>query len=141
MGETGRGGKVWEVYRKLRVCPSDGCGVQVATFSALRMHVRNRHPRVTLVMRGGRMVKCKQCGIFVPGWRVTGSHTASQQCRMGREQRSRQLEWREQKCRRETTLTIGGERMENVWTFNYLGWKMREDNDDWGSALRNIMKA
>jgi exonuclease III len=122
-------------------CPSQCCPAYLQSSLSMRQHFRTQHHCDTIIVDGTNMPQCTKCGIFAHN-ALSEQHQKSQDCIKWttiREQRQSNVS--EQEISRNTVFTTGGETIENVTEFKYLGRILRNNDSDNAAVESNIQKA
>ena len=127
-------------------CPVEGCPFRVRANERskrgnLRTHFRLRHVRDTIcVEEEGQLPRCTKCGIFMRDAN-SEKHYASVDCRKFALVREKEVRAERQVSALQVTFTVGGEEIERVKQFRYLGRILDEDDDDSFAAGRQLARA
>jgi hypothetical protein len=122
-------------------CPSAGCPSYLQTSLSMRQHFRTQHRNDTLIVNGQLLPKCNKCGIFQQN-ALSTQHHQSQDCLKWTEIRQqRQLNITQQETARSAVFTTGGEGIENVDAFKYLGRILSKNDSDCAAVENNLQKA
>jgi Reverse transcriptase (RNA-dependent DNA polymerase) len=122
-------------------CPIKGCPSSLQSSLSMRQHFRTQHHRDTIIVDGTTMPKCTKCGISVHN-ALSNRHQQSQDCikwTLIREQRQSNVS--QQETARNTVFTTGGEKIENVTEFKYLGRILTNKDSDSAAVESNLQKA
>ena len=125
----------------MRVCPRPECGVKLSGFQSLLVHFQNRHPKVKLMMSGGRVVQCLKCDLHIIGNQVKCKHYESVSCREGTKKKARRRIEQKNKEDMEKRIRIENTELTQVPNFKYLGRMITQDKDDREAIDVNIQKA
>ena len=88
--------------------------------------------------------KCAYCKLFVPvdqDGNIPAAHYRTKYCRDGTIRAARRSAIEDQRKAQLREFTIGGEKLERVWEFSYLGRIIEERDDDTLAIKKNIKKA
>ncbi len=120
-------------------CPVPGCGARITQRYGMRRHFGFRHPMAAVHFPDeGPLQECLECGMKVPN---LVAHKGNQLCIRMRERKMRRLQEESNRRAMEVEFKVGGQKIERVPHFKYLGRIVAEDDDDWPSITANIRKA
>ena len=127
-------------------CPVHGCEYRVnandkVKRTSMRIHFRLRHIEDTIVIdQEGQLPQCRLCGFF--GSRTdSDGHRESLVCQKFAERRRQYFQAQRQARAKEVTFQVGGQELNRVNRFRYLGRVLDEDDDDVHAALRQLSRA
>jgi hypothetical protein len=128
-------------------CPVTGCEYQVrandgSKRTSMRHHFRGRHIEDTIVIEEeGQLPQCRLCGFFAKGV-DSEAHRATQTCTKYAEHRRQHFQAKRQtRAREEVTFQVGGQEINRVSQFRYLGRILEEDDNDVYAASRQLSRA
>lgn len=107
----------------------------------MRTHFGNRHREHIIIIREeGCLPRCPSCGFFGASM-LERRHITSQLCKINTEKRQRYFKNVELMRARETTFEVGGETIQRVEDFKYLGRILDEVDDDTKAMRQQVRKA
>ncbi len=125
-------------------CPVPQCAGTSSTRFSLRQHFLMQHPQdlVCIPAEGSRpLPKCDQCGLQTPVRDLNGGHHRTELCQRGWERKCQHVAAARSQQALEQMFTCGGEGLERVEVFKYLGWLISYNDADTQAMLSNLRKA
>jgi hypothetical protein len=119
--------------------PVQDCPGKATTRHNMRRHFAEFHPKVKLTIEEeGPLPRCKKCEMFVSN---PITHKETELCKTLQKRRANEEAVKQNKIDNQVEIKIGGELIEKVDTFLYLGrWMTVEDLDE-VATINNIWKA
>jgi hypothetical protein len=125
-------------YKQHRQCP-----VLIKDRYGMRRHFLFRHYYydTIVILKEGRLPRCKNCGMFCTLVALAGKHMQSAICREGAKQNKRKI--MNLKCIRafRCTFLIQDQPIKMVMNFRYLGQILTPGDNNWVAARWNLKKA
>ena len=137
--ETGRYSLTFQ-KGKTNKCPVPQCTGGGRDKFGIYRHFCFMHPRADIVItEDGILPKCSLCGMRVSG--DISKHQTSYTCKKGSYRRQNEIKQDQQFQANNVKFYIGGEELERVHHFKYLGRILTENDDDTMCIEGNLKKA
>ena len=120
-------------------CPVENCPGHSTTRHNMRRHFAELHPMVNIIIEEeGPLPRCQLCKMFVS---KPATHGTTQLCKSLQERRKNEENIKQNAIDNQHEIFIGGESIEKVDKFLYLGRWMTANDSDEMAAINNVRKA
>ena len=120
-------------------CPVKDCPGRATTRHNMRRHFAEFHPNVSVnIEEEGQLSRCPRCKMFVSN---TITHGNTKLCKILQGKRLKEEIVKQNVLDNEYDIKIGGESIEKVDSFLYLGRWITVDDSDEMATINNIRKA
>lgn len=120
-------------------CPVENCPGRATTRHNMRRHFAEFHPKVTVIMEEeGPLPRCHLCKMFVSN---ATTHNSTKLCKTLQAKREKEEKVSQNAMDNKFDIKIGGESIEKVDSFLYLGRWLTVDDSDEVATISNIRKA